>query len=213
MPQVSHGERTSGNPNRPHAPGHVPAGEKAADAAPDLARVAAAWPTLAEPIPRAILALVESAGPDRLGARPARGVTGSTPPAGPDSCDRVRALSPDPDCVRLTEQAVGPVPDPGEVLLDRGHGCQCTGKSPAVRGDGSAGPGGAASSPRCRHRVANSPVAAKPSPTRSYAAPRASSPVRQRVGGPHPLIRGYPPSAQQIVCSGTSPCPPASPRS
>jgi hypothetical protein len=124
---------------------------------------------------------------DRLGTGPARcaqysAVSGTTPPAGPDSCGRVSASSPDPECVRLTEQAGGPVADPGAVLLDRGHGCQRTGKRPGVRGDGSAGPGGGASSPRCRRHVANSPVAAGPSPRVTCSATaRAATTNRSSV--------------------------------
>jgi hypothetical protein len=52
---------SSGDVDRPHVPQHVPA----APNDPDLARILEAWPTLAEPIRRAMLALVESAGPRR----------------------------------------------------------------------------------------------------------------------------------------------------
>jgi hypothetical protein len=48
---------TSGDGATTHVPQHVPA----APDDPDLARIIAAWPTLAEPIRRAIMALVESA--------------------------------------------------------------------------------------------------------------------------------------------------------
>jgi hypothetical protein len=58
-------EPTEDSPDNPTpaAAGGAESGALAAENDPDLARLLAAWLTLSEPIRRAVLALVESAGP------------------------------------------------------------------------------------------------------------------------------------------------------